>query len=642
MEKIEKWKEKYTTSKNHYEDVRKNMDIWDAYYNGTRKIGVRESFAKKQATIVRNIVYELVESQVDSSIPQPKVTAIHEDDRELAKKIEFFLQNELDRLPFEEMNDLDERVSLINGGDFYEVYWSSKERIHTATGSVGVRLLNPRRVIPQAGVTDIDDMDYLFVITSRSKESIKREFGKDVKTEGEDDPTVRGPYETQKTADDLVTQVTAYYKNGESVGKFSWCDDVVLEDYPDYLSRRVERCAVCGAVKTGKVCECGSRKFITREEQFEELLDNLELPDGTEIPKMTQGEDIPALNPDGTMQTDETTGEPILMPSEEKTRIPYYKPDVYPIVLRRNVTMPNSFLGGSDVEHIKDHQDSIKKTGTRMEEKINAGGSIVTLPDDVAVETTDSELKVVRLATPAQKNLIDVYNLQPDISKDLAVLNANYDWAKSTTGVTDSYQGKYDASATSGTAKQFSAQQAAGRMESKRRMKNSAYARLFELMFKFWLAYSDESVPVMNDDSSGVRYDEMNRYEFLRKDAAGEFYWDDEFLFDVDSTGLSASNRGAMWNDAKANLQMGAFGNLGDIDTLIRYWGFMDDMHYPKAKSMKTMLEQAKEDGQSSQMTQPIQPTLKNPRTEASVPNDSWATDVAPDEPNMPAQEEFI
>ena len=46
------------------------------------------------------------------------------------------------------------------------------------------------------------------------------------------------------------------------------------------------------------------------------------------------------------------------------------------------------------------------------------------------------------------------------------------------------YQGKYDASATSGTAKQYSINQAAGRLESKRTMKNNAYSALFKMIFQ--------------------------------------------------------------------------------------------------------------------------------------------------------------
>ena len=80
-----------------------------------------------------------------------------------------------------------------------------------------------------------------------------------------------------------------------------------------------------------------------------------------------------------------------------------------------------------------------------------------------------------------------------------------YDSAKASSGVTDSYQGKYDASATSGKAKEFAAMQTAGRIESLRIMKAAAFSGLYELVLKYLLAFSDESrrfVKVLPDGST--------------------------------------------------------------------------------------------------------------------------------------------
>lgn len=123
------------------------------------------------------------------------------------------------------------------------------------------------------------------------------------------------------------------------------------------------------------------------------------------------------------------------------------------------------------------------------------GRQLVTLPKGLDLETTDKEFKILRIKNPAQRELVSVLNVQPDITKDRVVLVDSYDYAKSTLGITDAFQGKYDSSATSGSAKQFSANQSAGRLFSKREQKNSAFARLYELMFRFLLAYADEPIP---------------------------------------------------------------------------------------------------------------------------------------------------
>ena len=99
-------------------------------------------------------------------------------------------------------------------------------------------------------------------------------------------------------------------------------------------------------------------------------------------------------------------------------------------------------------------------------------------------------------------------------------------------GITDSFQGRQDRTATSGGSYEFSAAQAAGRLESKRVMKDAAYAALFEAMFKFKLAYTDEPRSVVSYDIHGnAQYDEFNRYDFLEQDEAGEWCWNDQFLF---------------------------------------------------------------------------------------------------------------
>ena len=241
---------------------------------------------------------------------------------------------------------------------------------------------------------------------------------------------------------------------------------------------------------------------------------------------------------------------------------------------------------------IRDQQEAIKKCGSKIEEKVLKGGSFVTLPEGLDVETTDKEFKIVRIKNPAQRELISVMNVQPDITKDRVVLVDNYDYAKSTLGITDAFQGKYDSSATSGSAKQFSANQSAGRLQSKREQKNSAYARLYELMFRFLLAYADEPIPYTTKDSSGQQsFAHFNRMDFLRQDAAGEFYWDDEFIFTIDPSATLSSNRSVLWEQMDLKLQSGAFGQLGANETMLLYWTLMEDLDYPYAGEIKAAVQ---------------------------------------------------
>ena len=593
------WQARLDDARRQYAEKRARMDRREDCYKGTKQIPAAGGGAAKAAGNVRNIVYELVESQVDASVPQPKVTAIHPEDRPLARKIEAMLLAQIRQLNFKEMNDEQERTVPIQGGDFWQVEWDPAAGFHCTMGDLAVSLRHPKQVIPQPGVYELEQMDYLFVLVSQSRRALERRYGVRLPEEGESDVAARTSADAD-TVEGLVTQNIAYYRNSAGgVGLFSWVGDVTLEDMEDYQARRQWVCAGCGAPveppKNGEAARCpvcGARgaRCVPVDEQT--LPRDVTLPGGEVLPAMGRGPARPVVNPDGTLQRDEATGEVILMPGEMRpTVLPAYSPRRYPLVLRRNVRLFGQLLGASDVDVIEDQQIAINKYGTKIQEKLLKGGSYVTLPQGVNIETTDRELKIIRLKNPADKALISVLNIQPDTSRDQQMLEVNYSWAKSTLGITDAFQGKYDSSAVSGVAKQFSANQSAGRLQSKREMKNQAYARLYRLMFQFMLAYSDEPYPmILHGPDGAVEYAHFDRYEFLKRDAAGALYWNDEFLFDVDPASNLASNRENLWTMIDQKYQAGAFGPMGETKSLYRLWTLLAETGYPHAEAMKASI----------------------------------------------------
>ena len=222
---------------------------------------------------------------------------------------------------------------------------------------------------------------------------------------------------------------------------------------------------------------------------------------------------------------------------------------------------------------------------TKIREKELKGGSIVTIPDDVNFKATDDELKIVKVKNPQQAQMIMAQSLQPNISNDINILALNYEIARQTIGVTDSFQGRHDSTAISGKAKQFAAQQTAGRFQSKVVMKNFAFSQLFEVMFQFILAYADEPRYYnYQDDNGQIQYSLFDKRQFLERDDNGEYYYDDEFLFDVDVSATLAQDRKAMWEETRLNFTSGAYGNPQDLQTIQMFWQMMDSLHYPGAK----------------------------------------------------------
>jgi hypothetical protein len=125
------------------------------------------------------------------------------------------------------------------------------------------------------------------------------------------------------------------------------------------------------------------------------------------------------------------------------------------------------------------------------------------------------------------------------------------------------------------------------------------------MMFKFALAYADQPVPVISQNSDGsINYAHFNRKDFLKIDDAGEPYWNDEFIFETDPTSTLMVNREAMWNQADMKLQSGAFGQLGDLRTAYLYWLEQERNDYPHAAEIKGVIEQrlAEQEQQEQQM----------------------------------------
>lgn len=602
--KLRLWQDRLQTNEAAYQDEIDKMDGREELYAGQKTLRpIVQGERKTQAVHVRNICAELIEAQTDSNIPQPKVTARRERDEDKAKLIEDMLRNELDRMPFEQLNDVMERTVPIQGGAAFLVEWDNTDRTHYTIGELAVSTLHPKQMIPQAGVyTGVEDMDYIILKIPQTKEYIKQRYGVDVSEEGEQEPDVKGQNETP--ADDMVTQYMAYYRNGKGgIGLYSWVCDTQLEDLEDYQARRLRRCTQCGAVEPAlseldeipdeplpmrgnrKVCPyCGGTSWEASEEGFEELPEPIMRSDGSTVGGMIQREEI-------SEQVDEM-GLPVVEIIEEPEKIPFYKPDVFPIILQKNVSIYGKFLGDSDIDKIADQQNTTNRIEAKIIDKLLKSGSYITLPDEASIKVDADDMKVIRPGSPAAKAMIGVYDLQGNTERDMAYLAQVYEEARQVIGITDSFQGRADHTATSGKAKEFAAAQSAGRLESKRVMKNAAYAALFETMFKFKLAYADEPRPVISNDIYGnAQYKAFNRYDFLEKDAAGQWCWNDQFLFSCDTAAPLASNREAMWQGTRMNLSTGAFGDPGSIQTLILFWTKMELLHYPGAGETKAYLE---------------------------------------------------
>lgn len=646
-EKLRLWQDRLAQSDREWGQEVARMDEREALYNGSDVLKPLVKGDQKnkmgKATHVRNIIFENIETQISASVPQPKVTARRKQDEHLAEIIENWIRNELNRQPFEMKNDMAERTVPIQGGVLFLQEWDNAKRTHNAVGMQETTVIHPKQLAPQPGIyTGIEDMDWVILKMPTTKETVARKYGVSVDSEGEAEPEIRGTGDASYS-EEAVTQYIGFARNEKGgIDRYSWVNDVELEDLPNYQNRRLPVCAVCGRVRpmlgqvisnnvavpmaglpgengfrdqvhagremagmlademmaTGEVnsmflggigmdsqepeaydggrCPwCGSDKWEDREQEYEEVI----LPVKTQL-----GHEIPGEHP-GT----DDAGNPVMVP----TKIPYYKPNVYPLVLQRSVSVYGQLLGNSDVDAIRDQQNTTNRIEKKIIDRLLKAGTRITLPPKGKLSTDPEDAERWFLDSPADKAMIDVFDFKGNLQYEMAYLSQVYEEARQILGITDSFQGRRDPTATSGKAKEYAAAMSAGRLESKRIMKNAAYAQLFELMFKLQLAYADEPRPVTYKDSKGETiYAEFNRYDFLEQDSDGQWYWNDQFLFDCDTSTPLASNREAMWQETRQNLQTGAFGDPAATETLILFWGKMEMLHYPGAASTKKYLEE--------------------------------------------------
>lgn len=664
-ETVSLWQERLEKNLSAYAAEQEKMQRREAQYRGDRTLtplteNDRKYGYQKETSHVWNITAENIESEIDSSIPMPKVTPMRREDEHLARMIENMLRNELDRLPTEELNDESERITYKQGGCLYLPEWDTSKRTHTTVGENTLKCVHPMQFVPQNGVQEIDEMEYYFWLIPVTKGYVRRCYGVDVGDMQEEMPEVRS--EEESTAEDVVTLKIAEYRNEDGgVGRFAWVGNLEVENLPDCQARILRRCKKCGQTEADSayidlseptqdgsypedaekrkprkgVCSfCGanswedvvetSRKvrldeldelgvnpaitqrlraergfgkiFYRPEEQITEpaAMDAMQAPMGSlgaqEVPmqEIAPAEEAPA---------------PEAESYEEEIEIPYYKPDIFMAVLRRNVTAHGKFLGESDCDKIADQQNTINRLEQKTIDRLMKAGSKITLPDSTHLRVDPQDNGIWYVGNAADASLIAVRDFQADITPNMAMLTQAYEESRRLIGMTDSYQGRTDPTAQSGKAKEFAAAQSAGRLESKRVLKKAAYARIFERMFKNQLAYCEEKRPLrFRDEKGNQEYEEWNSYAFLRMDDAGELYWNDQFLFSCDDASGLATNREAMWQETTAHLQSGAFGDPRSIDTLILYWTKMEEDHFPGAGKIKSLMEQRREEQLQQQM----------------------------------------
>ena len=174
-----------------------------------------------------------------------------------------------------------------------------------------------------------------------------------------------------------------------------------------------------------------------------------------------------AVLEDGSVAMDEINGimipatVPVQGPKLERTKLPYYTPSKFPIIIRKNTSQEDSLFGQSDCEFIRPQQQAINKIESRILEKLMSAGVYPTAPEDYIGQFDNGLYKNVIKVGQGNYKLFGRIDLQVDLTQDISQSKRLYQQSKRIMGITDSYQGQADSTAQSGKAKQIQVNQSA-------------------------------------------------------------------------------------------------------------------------------------------------------------------------------------
>lgn len=519
--------------------------------NLSQYLGTDEIDGGERALTVRNITYEMIESEVDSDIPVAKVDAFsYSEERERrAASIERLCSAIRDKLPFENLNDLDERYTYIYGASVWYIEWEQRN----SDGGIQVHCISPERFYGQPGITEVKDMEYCFLTFTTTNDELIRAYGIS------EEECERAEYEYKSDSDgdaDTVTVVVCFYRDEEGeIGRFVFSGELTLSDTPKFYKRKARVCSKCGAL-SGE-CKCDAGELLT----------------------------------DLNSERVEIDGEALL--------VPYYTPREFPIVIRKNTRSGDSLYGMSDCDLIRPQQQAINKVESRILQKLLRAGITPIMPEDSSVTLGNSVFgQVIKMRPGESASSYGKIDTTPDISQDIIEADRLYEQARRILGISDALQGTDSSKVESGYARELKLAQSANRLESKRRMKKLAYSEIYRLIFLHYLAFADEVRELSYKDGLGrVQSSEFNRHSFI--DLNGEYCYADDFYFSVDEDGGTAYQREGLWEKNLRNLESGTLGDKENPVTLLRYWQAQERAHYPFARDnveyFKSILENQKE-----------------------------------------------
>ena len=552
--KLEEWKKRLSEAMEEHETFRADCATYDALYGGTKQIRplggtdiyvsdrYPEADSPEPARQVVNLVFQLIESQIDINLPVPAVEPTEEEDEaERRNMIEGQLAYMAGDTNLRRINSENERITKKNGLAYFKVGWNPDFKAHTYRGRIETTNPHPGNIVLQPGVTKIRDMDYLFHIENRTIDYICRQYGEEYREQIEAENLEYGQldyfnsgtdsYSNEKTK--KLSIVEAWYKDKDGdVGVLTWVGDIILRDQPKFFYKRDE---------SGEVIE------------YDEI-------------------DIPQLDEEGNLLGTETV------------QVRCHTPSYFPFVPWYNIPREKSARGLADPYVIFDQQEGIKKLLSIEEEKHMKGTTKIFVRKGSSAEhkITNSVSQIIVTEDPINDVITKDLKTPDNSLKDLYFIYTQA--AKDALGITEASQGRTDrGKELSGRALEILAANTQGRLGVKQDEKDIAYTELYRMWYDFLLAFADHRMPYRTDGQYNKPvYGYWDKSKLIKQDDAGEWYYPEFDIF--------VQAESALPKDKRFILDLA--NQAGQRIDNVEYWMLMESIGVPNASAILEMEQQ--------------------------------------------------
>ena len=552
--KLEEWKKRLSEAMEEHETFRSECATYDALYGGTKQIRplggtdiyvsdrYPETNSPEPARQVVNLVFQLIESQIDINLPVPAVEPTEEEDEaERRNMIEGQLAYMAGDTNLRRINSENERITKKNGLAYFKVGWNPDFKAHTYRGRIETTNPHPGNIVLQPGVTKIRDMDYLFHIENRTIDYICRQYSEEYREQIEAENLEYGQldyfnsgtdsYSNEKTK--KLSIVEAWYKDKDGdVGVLTWVGDIILRDQPKFFYKRDE---------SGEVIE------------YDEI-------------------DIPQLDEEGNLLGTETV------------QVRCHTPSYFPFVPWYNIPREKSARGLADPYVIFDQQEGIKKLLSIEEEKHMKGTTKIFVRKGSSAEhkITNSVSQIIVTEDPINDVITKDLKTPDNSLKDLYFIYTQA--AKDALGITEASQGRTDrGKELSGRALEILAANTQGRLGVKQDEKDIAYTELYRMWYDFLLAFADHRMPYRTDGQYNKPvYGYWDKSKLIKQDDAGEWYYPEFDIF--------VQAESALPKDKRFILDLA--NQAGQRIDNVEYWMLMESIGVPNASAILEMEQQ--------------------------------------------------